>query len=241
MASAYTPNKWELYNPNIPKEDQPHSFITKRKLEHIEKGIETASVSLVVGEITMGDTYNVTITEDEENKVRKLNITFPPAGKGDRGDDGKSAYQTWLDLGNEGSEQEFLDYLKGADGKDGKDGKDGLDGEQGPAGESAYQAWLNLGNTGSEQDFLNTLKGEKGEQGESGTEGKSAYQEWLDLGNTGSEEDFIMSLTGPEGKSAYEVWKTIPGNENKLITDFFESLKGEPGPAGTSVVFVDFI
>lgn len=253
MASKYNPNRWELYNPNIPNEEQPHSFITKRKLEKMEQGIEAANITLEVGEITTGEEPRVTITEDIENKTRKLNITFPPGGV--TGKPGKSAYDIWLELGNTGSEQEFMDYLKGKDGKDGQDGRDGIDGEQGPAGESAYQLWLGLGNTGSIEDFLNSLKGEKGEDGivgRDGVDGKSAYQIWIDAGNAGTEADFISSLAGEdgedgedgqdgaEGKSAYEVWKMLPGNENKLITEFFESLKGEPGSDGAAVAFVDF-
>ena len=226
MASRYNPNKWELYNPNLPNEEQPHSFITKRKLEIMEKGIEEANVRLEVGEVSIGDTYDVTITEDSENKTRKLNITFPPAGV--VGSEGKSAYQIWLDLGNTGTEQEFIDYLKGQDGKDGKDGRDGLDGEQGPAGESAYQAWLSLGNTGSIEDFLNTLKGEKGQDGNPGANGKSAYDIWIGQGNVGTEDDFINSLKGEQGKSAYETWKELgPSADSK--EDFINSLKGEDG------------
>ena len=37
-------------------------------------------------------------------------------GSGPRGERGKSAYEIWLDLGNEGTEQEFLASLKGQDG-----------------------------------------------------------------------------------------------------------------------------
>lgn len=36
--------------------------------------------------------------------------------KGDTGDEGASAYQVWLSLGNTGTEQEFIDSLKGEDG-----------------------------------------------------------------------------------------------------------------------------
>ena len=108
MASKYIPNIWELYNPDLPNEDQPNSFITKRKLEHMERGIEEANIELEIGEVSMGEDYKVTITDDEENQTRKLNITFPPAGEG------KSAYETWLELGNEGTKQDFIDYLKGA-------------------------------------------------------------------------------------------------------------------------------
>lgn len=37
------------------------------------------------------------------------------------GEEGPSAYEIWLDLGNTGTEQEFIDSLKGADGEDGDD------------------------------------------------------------------------------------------------------------------------
>lgn len=229
----YEKNRWELYNPQIPNEDQPHSFITKRKLDKMEQGIQDANIPLEVGEITVGGTGNVTITEDTKKRVRKLNVSFPPAGKGEPGDDGKSAYDSWLNAGNIGTEQEFLDYLKGIDGKDGKDGIDGKDGEQGPAGESAYQAWLAMGNTGTQADFVESLKG---------VAGKSTYDLWLEVGHVGTAEDFLASLKGEGGQSAYELWKMIPGNENKTITEFFESLKGEPGSSGSggSIEFVDF-
>lgn len=229
----YEKNRWELYNPQIPNENQPHSFITKRKLDKMEQGIQDANIPLEIGEITVGGNGNVTITEDTENKVRKLNISFPPAGKGDPGKDGKSAYVTWLEAGNIGTEQEFLDYLKGIDGKDGKDGIDGKDGEQGPAGESAYQAWLAMGNTGTQADFVESLKG---------VAGKSTYDLWLEVGHVGTPQDFLESLKGEEGDSSYELWKMLPGNENKTITEFFESLKGDPGPPGSasSIEFVDF-
>lgn len=211
MASNYDKNRWELYNPNLPNEQQPHSFITKRKLDKMEQGIEDANVSLEIGEVKMGDYADASIILDKATKSKKLNIVFPPYGKGDKGSDGKSAYDIWLDAGNIGTEQDFIDYLKGIDGKDGKDGINGEDGAPGPAGESAYQIWLDAGNTGTMQDFLSFCKGEKGD--------------------TGSQ--------GEQGESAYDLWKKIPGNENKTITEFMQSLKGDIGPAG-STEFVDF-
>lgn len=63
----------------------------------------------------------------------------------EKGEDGKSAYEIWIEVGNEGTIEDFLESLKGEKGKDGKDGvgkagKDGVDGEdakhglQGPIG-----------------------------------------------------------------------------------------------------------
>lgn len=37
--------------------------------------------------------------------------------KGEDGEPGKSAYQTWLDLGNTGTEEDFINSLKGKDGE----------------------------------------------------------------------------------------------------------------------------
>ena len=42
--------------------------------------------------------------------------------QGPKGDDGKSAYQVWLDAGNTGTEADYLASLKGATGAPGKDG-----------------------------------------------------------------------------------------------------------------------
>lgn len=46
-------------------------------------------------------------------------------GTGARGKEGKSAYEIWLDLGNEGTEQEFLASLKGDKGDKGDTGEPG--------------------------------------------------------------------------------------------------------------------
>ena len=48
MASNYDKNKWELFDPLRPNEEQVHSFITKRKLEHMEEGIELANIPFEV-------------------------------------------------------------------------------------------------------------------------------------------------------------------------------------------------
>lgn len=210
MASIYDPNKWEIYDPSIPNEEQPDSFITKRKLDKMEKGIRDASVELEIGTVTMGNPYNASIVEEEtaQGRTRKLNITFPTAGKGEPGDDGKSAYEIWLDSGNIGTEQDFLDYLKGIDGKDGKDGKDGIDGGIGPKGDSAYQLWLNEGNIGTEEDFLNSLKGKQG---------YSTYELWLTIpGNEGKTlEEFLESLKGKPGDASDDIKWVDFGNATR--------------------------
>ena len=98
MASNYEKNRWELYNPNIPNEQQPDSFITKKKLEKIEQGIEEASIELEVGTVEKGNEFKVFITEDEVTKTRKINFVYPdPNANSMPGEDGKSAYDIWLE------------------------------------------------------------------------------------------------------------------------------------------------
>lgn len=53
----------------------------------------------------------------------KINVEI--IGTGARGKEGKSAYEIWLDLGNEGTEQEFLASLKGDKGDKGDTGEPG--------------------------------------------------------------------------------------------------------------------
>ena len=159
---------------------------------------------------------SVNISQEEDNALElKDDGLYVQAGS--LGNNGKSAYETWLELGNEGTEEDFINSLRGKDGIDGIDGVDGEKGENGTDGEdgkSAYEIWLELGNTGSEENFINSLKGKDGADGvngENGTDGKngvdgadgkSAYEVWLELGNTGSEEDFINSLKGSKGEDA---------------------------------------
>ncbi len=159
---------------------------------------------------------------------------------GQDGADGKSAYQIWLELGNEGSEQDFIDWLKGEKGDTGANGQDGANGK------SAYEIWLAEGNEGTIDDFINWLKGSgtngkdgvDGEDGKDGTDGKSAYDIWLKNGHTGTEVDFLNWLKGETGASgsngedgkdganglsAYEIW--LKNDHTGTEADFLEWLQ----------------
>ena len=92
-----------------------------------------------------------------------------PGPDGAPGDDGISAYEVWLELGNTGTEQEFIDSLKGADGDDGI---------------SAYEVWLQLGNSGDEQAFIDSLKGDQGDPGEPGKDIDLDWPDGTTLGDT---------------------------------------------------------
>ncbi|MDC1188885.1 hypothetical protein N8089_03740 [Flavobacteriales bacterium] len=191
-------------------------------------------------------------------KANQSNNEQIPGTDGVDGQDGKSAYQIWLDLGNVGTEADFVNSLtgpQGIQGQAGNDGADGINGIDGQDGVSAYETWLSLGNEGTEQDFISSITGQQGAAGTNGVDGqdgKSAYQIWLDLGNTGTEEDFINSLTGPQGmqgqagndgvdgidgldgqdgKSAYQIWLDLGNGGTE--EDFINSLKGQDGTTGT--------
>lgn len=73
-------------------------------------------------------------------------VNFP------KGLDGKSAYEIWLENGNQGTEEEFISSLKGATGERGETGDKGDTGDAGKNGE-----------TGD--------KGDKGAKGDTGAKG----------------------------------------------------------------------
>jgi len=105
-------------------------------------------------------------TEEGSDTPGDYTWTLIKGSDGVKGNDGKSAYQVWLDEGNTGTEAEYLESLKG------KDGEQGPAGAKGDDGKSAYQLWLEAGNTGSEEDYLNSLKGKDGEDGYTPVKGK---------------------------------------------------------------------
>ncbi len=106
-----------------------------------------ANVTAMVGEVLPTLTVSE-IKAEIESKLKNAGS----GGTAEKGNDGKSAYQIWLDAGNKGTQQDFLNSLKGTQGEKGDPGSNGNDGK------SAYQTWLDLGNSGTEQDFINSLK-----------------------------------------------------------------------------------
>lgn len=96
--------------------------------------------------IVTSEYVNSTInqTEDVVSALTEvLEIVVVSTGEqgaaGRKGDDGRSAYEVWLSLGNVGTEADYINSLVGATGK------------------SAYQEWLDLGNVGTESDFIESL------------------------------------------------------------------------------------
>ena len=213
---SYEKNQWELYNPKIPDEQQPHSFITKEKLDRMEQGIHDShklinelTPEIEIGEVTSGEVAYADIIDG------KLNLVLPIGPKGDKGDQGIQG-----EIGPVGE--------RGPQGVQGIQGEKGDPGEDGVPGESAYQAWLSVGNTGSIEDFLSTLKGEKGDkgdQGEIGPQGEQGIQgEKGDPGEQGPQgEQGIQGPQGPQGEKGERGPQGIQGEKGD---------KGDQGPKG---------
>lgn len=160
----------------------------------------------------------LTLSEDSKEKI-----------KGDKGENGKSAYEIWKEQNTtlaDTSETAFLKSLKGEQGEKGAQGDKGEQGEKGEKGEKGDQ-----GIQGEKGD-----KGEQGERGANGENGKSAYEIWksLDTGKRAdkTERDFIDSLKA-EADTAFtrEVNERISSIEQK-VDKLDKSMNGGIAKAG---------
>lgn len=86
---------------------------------------------------------------------------LPYIGDFNKPEDGKSAYELWLEEGHTGTLTDFLESLIG------------------PTGKSAYEIWLTLGHEGTVEDFIDYITG------------KSAYEVWIDAGYEGTVDDYL--------------------------------------------------
>lgn len=71
-------------------------------------------------EITNTDYWQCLALKGDTGDTGETGATGASGADGADGADGKSAYDIWIDAGNEGTEADFLTSLKGADGADGQ-------------------------------------------------------------------------------------------------------------------------
>ena len=102
----------------------------------------------------------------------ETSATLYNGANGEKGTDGKSAYQIALEQGYQGSESDWLSSLKGDKGDKGNTGAKGNPGQDGAEGKSAYAIAVEHGYEDSEEKWLLSLKGEKGDTGERGEKGE---------------------------------------------------------------------
>ena len=100
----------------------------------------------------------------------ETSATLHNGANGEKGTDGKSAYQIAVEQGYQGSESDWLSSLKGDKGNTGAKGNPGQDGAD---GKSAYAIAVEHGYEDSEEKWLLSLKGEKGDTGADGKDGFS--------------------------------------------------------------------
>lgn len=110
MAYRYRPNKYTIYDSNLTFEEnyQNEAVITKKKLDRLEEQVKISSADFAIGKVKYVDRTedaDFSVEFNELEGTHRLNLSIPLKGK--------SAYQSWLDLGNEGTEEEFIASLKG--------------------------------------------------------------------------------------------------------------------------------
>ena len=128
----------------------------------------------------------------------ETSATLHNGANGEKGSDGKSAYQIAVEQGYQGSESDWLSSLKGDKGNTGAKGNPGQDGAE---GKSAYAIAVEHGYEDSEEKWLLSLKGEKGDTGERGEKGDTGLQgERGEKGETGQQgEQGPMGEKGEKG------------------------------------------
>ena len=102
----------------------------------------------------------------------ETSATLHNGANGEKGTDGKSAYQIAVEQGYQGSESDWLSSLKGDKGEKGNTGAKGNPVQDGADGKSAYAIAVEHGYEDSEEKWLLSLKGEKGDTGERGEKGE---------------------------------------------------------------------
>lgn len=152
----------------------------------------------------------------------ETSATLHNGANGEKGTDGKSAYQIAVEQGYQGSESDWLSSLKGDKGEKGNTGAKGNPGQDGAEGKSAYAIAVEHGYEDSEEKWLLSLKGEKGDTGERGEKGDTGLQ-----GERGEKGD-----TGQQGEQGPKGEKGDPGDRGLQGIPGEKGEKGDAGVAG---------
>ena len=215
--------------------------------------IETAvDVTGGTSYVVMGTSELMSVPYALYAKTSGSSVPGPQGAQGPAGNDGISAFEVWIGLGNTGTETDFINSLtgpQGAMGPQGLTGNDGVQGATGPTGNAGPQ-----GETGPQGP--QGIQGETGPQGPQGIQGEIGPQgpqgDQGPIGATGPEgptgpqgPQGIQGEIGPQGPqgpqgdqgdsgidglSAYETWMSL-GNAG-TEQDFIDSLTGPQGPQG---------
>lgn len=110
MAYGYKPNKYVIYDDTLTFQEnyERDAVITKKKLDRLEDQVRLNSADFQIGSVKYverTEEADFSIDFNEIEGTRRLNMAIPLRGK--------SAYQSWLDIGNVGTEEDFINDLKG--------------------------------------------------------------------------------------------------------------------------------
>jgi len=162
-----------------------------------------------------GNTYLNLVTKELFKKISGVWVSQGLL----RGQNGKSAYELWLEAGNSGPLQNFIDSLNAVDGVDGNTWHSV---SEPPANNLGVRGDFALEN-GSIVHYKAGVNSWVFQEDLRGAAGKSAYELWLDLGNTGTEQDFLNDLNvndGVDGNTWHAVSSGVPPSGLGRVGDF---------------------
>lgn len=205
----------------------------------------------------MADSVNITITSSEEIAVVSAQVTGTPDTVAPDiqeyiGTNGLSAYELWINEGNNGSVADFLLSLKGTKGDQGEAGEKGdrgLQGIQGSDGQKGEKG--NKGDAITFNDLTTEQKaeltgptgpqGNQGERGLQGLKGDDGYTpvKGVDYFDGANGSDGANGLPGSNGKEV-EFQKTTTHIQWRYVNESWSNLvalvdiKGADGTNGTN-------
>lgn len=141
----------------------------------------------------------------------ETSATLHNGANGEKGTDGKSAYQIAVEQGYQGSESDWLSSLKGDKGDKGNTGAKGNPGQDGAEGKSAYAIAVEHGYEDSEDKWLLSLKGEKGDAGERGEKG--------DAGVAGKDGFSPIAAVAKDGSAVTITITDVNGTTTVTLTE----------------------
>ena len=141
----------------------------------------------------------------------ETSATLHHGANGEKGTDGKSAYQIAVEQGYQGSESDWLSSLKGDKGEKGNTGAKGNPGQDGADGKSAYAIAVEHGYEDSEEKWLLSLKGEKGDTGERGEKG--------DAGVAGKDGFSPIAAVAKDGSAVTITITDVNGTTTVTLTE----------------------
>ena len=141
----------------------------------------------------------------------ETSATLHHGANGEKGTDGKSAYQIAVEQGYQGSESDWRSSLKGDKGEKGNTGAKGNPGQDGADGKSAYAIAVEHGYEDSEEKWLLSLKGEKGDTGERGEKG--------DAGVAGKDGFSPIAAVAKDGSAVTITITDVNGTTTVTLTE----------------------